>query len=84
MCVCLGHGGAATDMLCYSCVGLSVTRGTFILTDVYVLTVCTPSTWIGHKRTQCGHCAAVVNVRDNGGTCSAFCKLQGLSCIDGW
>ena len=31
----------------------------------------------------CGECSALVNVRDNGGTCEGFCSLQGLACIEG-
>merc|ERR1711939_753748 len=28
--------------------------------------------------------SAVVNVRDNGGTCEEYCSKQGLSCLDSW
>ena len=48
---------------------------------------CTPASWTGYDHGAgqvCGDCAALVNVRDNGGTCSEFCSRQGLSCSDAW
>ena len=45
---------------------------------------CTPDAWIGYNGKTCGECAALVNVRDNGGTCAGFCLLQGLACVEGW
>ena len=41
---------------------------------------CDPKSWIGFDGALCGECAALVKVRDNGGTCSDFRALQGLSC----
>merc|ERR1711935_654868 len=29
-------------------------------------------------------CAGLVKVRENGGTCTGFCSLQGLFCVEGW
>ena len=43
-----------------------------------------PSTWVGYDGKTCGECAALVKVRDNGGTCEGFCSRQGLSCVEGW
>ena len=44
----------------------------------------TPDKWVGYAGKTCGECAALVKVRDNGGTCTGFCALQGLACIEGW
>ena len=44
---------------------------------------CAPEGWVGYDRVTCGECSALVNVRDNGGTCEGFCSLQGLACIEG-
>jgi len=46
--------------------------------------VCNPSSWIGFHGRACGECAALVKIRRNGGTCSAYCANQGLTCVDGW
>jgi len=45
---------------------------------------CAPSAWTGYDGQTCGGCSALVNIRDNGGTCEAFCAIQGLPCVDGW
>ena len=45
---------------------------------------CSPDLWNGYNGTTCGHCAAIVNVSDHGGSCSSFCSAQGLSCKNGW
>ena len=45
---------------------------------------CTPSAWVGFDGQSCGGCAALVEVRDNGGSCAVFCARQGLGCLDGW
>jgi hypothetical protein len=47
---------------------------------------CAPETWVGYDPLDptCGECAALVQVRDNGGTCASFCSLQGLACVEGW
>eukprot|EP00964_Phaeocystis_antarctica_P070158 scaffold42688_cov61-Phaeocystis_antarctica.AAC.1 len=46
---------------------------------------CDPEEWDGYDGVRCDGCAALVNVEDNGGgTCGAFCSLQGLSCVEGW
>ena len=39
--------------------------------------VCNPSDWQGYDGETCGECSALVKVRDHGGTCAAFCALQG-------
>ena len=43
-----------------------------------------PTTWTGYEdddhRVICGESAAIVEVRDNGGTCAKFCELQVLTC----
>ena len=44
----------------------------------------TPDKWVGYAGRTCGGCAALVKVRDNGGTCAGFCSLQGLFCVHGW
>ena len=44
----------------------------------------TPDKWVGYAGKTCGGCAALVKVRDNGGTCTGFCSLQGLNCVEGW
>ena len=44
----------------------------------------TPYKWVGYAGKTCGECAALVKVRDNGGTCTGFCALQGLVCTEGW
>jgi hypothetical protein len=54
----------------------------FILEDSPA--TCDPSSWTGYDGVTCGECAALVNVRDNGGSCSSFCELQGLSCSRAW
>lgn len=38
----------------------------------------------GHDVGPCGDCAAIVQVRYYGGTCNAFCQLQGLACENAW
>ena len=43
-----------------------------------------PDQWIGYDGNTCGECAALVDVRDNGGNCNGFCELQGLSCVEAW
>ena len=43
-----------------------------------------PYKWVGYAGKTCGECAALVKVRDNGGTCTGFCALQGLVCTEGW
>ena len=48
------------------------------------LATCDPSSWTGYDSVTCGECAALVNVRENGGSCSSFCELQGLSCSRAW
>ena len=45
---------------------------------------CAPSEWTGFRGEECGACGALVLVRDNGGTCAAFCTRQGLGCVDAW
>ena len=45
---------------------------------------CSPPDWTGYKGPVCGPCSALVKVRDNGGTCKAFCAKQGLACINAW
>ena len=49
-----------------------------------VVETCDPATWTGYDGSVCGDCSAVVNVRDNGGTCEEYCSKQGLSCVDAW
>ena len=46
--------------------------------------ICAPEAWVGYDGETCGECAALVKVRDNGGTCTGFCSLQGLNCVEGW
>ena len=46
--------------------------------------ICAPEAWVGYDGETCGECAALVKVRDNGGTCAGFCSLQGLDCVEGW
>ena len=48
------------------------------------LATCDPSSWTGYDGVTCGDCAALVDVRDNGGSCSRFCELQGLACLTAW
>ena len=43
-----------------------------------------PTLWTGFDKKVCGACAALVNVRDNGGDCSTFCARQGLGCVQAW
>ena len=43
-----------------------------------------PDQWIGYDGKTCGDCAALVHVRANGGSCRAFCDLQGLACVKAW
>ena len=45
---------------------------------------CDPASWIGFDGELCGECAALVNIEDNGHTCSAFCGMQGLTCSGAW
>ena len=45
---------------------------------------CAPGNWPGYDGVTCGDCAALVNVRENGGTCEAFCARQGLGCVASW
>eukprot|EP00964_Phaeocystis_antarctica_P079714 scaffold49697_cov33-Phaeocystis_antarctica.AAC.1 len=44
----------------------------------------TPDQWIGYDGKTCEECAALVHVRANGGSCLAFCDLQGLTCVKAW
>ena len=48
----------------------------FILEDSPA--TCDPSSWTGYDGVTCGECAALVNVRDNGGSCSKI-KLRALT-----
>jgi hypothetical protein len=50
----------------------------------FACSTCDPPGWIGYDGKTCGGCAALVNLRDNGGTCSDFCTLQNLTCVEGW
>eukprot|EP01045_Picozoa_sp_COSAG04_P013769 COSAG04_NODE_994_length_8876_cov_9.074763_2_plen_2355_part_01 len=45
---------------------------------------CNPSEWDGYDGLTCGGCAAIVKVTSNGGTCSEYCRRQGLACLDAW
>jgi len=45
---------------------------------------CQVEQWKGYDGKRCGDCAALVNVRDNGGTCKEFCAIQSLTCADAW
>ena len=47
-------------------------------------TVCDPAQWQGYDHQTCGTCSALVNVRDNGGTCADYCAIQGLPCLQAW
>ena len=46
-----------------------------------ILPLCDPSSWSGYDGRVCGPCSALVYY---GGNCSAFCALQGLSCVQSW
>lgn len=39
--------------------------------------------WSGLKL-ECDGCTALVNHRSYGSTCDAYCKAQGLQCLNGW
>ena len=45
---------------------------------------CDPTNWTGYRGPICGHCKALVFVRDNGGTCEGFCAKQGRECMGAW
>ena len=45
--------------------------------------LCNPESWIG-LNTMCGDCAALVEIRSHGRSCSAYCAIQGLTCINAW
>lgn len=74
----------AAQSLCYPEKHAKNKGYNFDCTTTTPTAVCNPTSWIGYDSKVCGTCSALVNVRDNGGTCDAFCQKQGLGCTQAW